>query len=263
MTLAPLVLAALLSANASGKTLVRQQQGTIVPAAEATDRPLISTMNCDLTHLRWNGSALVDIRANGWAMTGTVPQNPKVRPIPASAGAFSDANYYSLGSGSDALDVGTLSVCVVFTLDSLPGVGARLLVSDGLSGTDGWLLDISDTLSNIVYFNANAAATTGRAQTANTVVTGLNVACGGFDPAVASGTSYVKLNLGTYATKNKASAMTPATTRAAYVGRYFSAGFALTQGKIHEVCATSAAPSDAEWIAAMNEIKTKTGTVAW
>lgn len=263
MTTLPLLLAAALAANASGKTLVRQQQGTVVPIS-ATARPLISAVDCNLTHLRWNGSAMVDIRGSGWAMTGTVPQNAKAPPIPASAGVFSDANYYSLGSGSDALDAATISMCVVITYTSLPGLAGKVIANDGLANTDGWYLLTGDgTSANVVYFNALSAGSgaTGRANTAGTVIAGLNVICAGFNGS--TNTSAVKLNLGTYATKAKGSAMTLATTRAAYLGRYVSAGSSLAEGKIHEVCVSSAAPTDAAFIAAMNEVKTKTGTTAW
>lgn len=262
--LAALIVSAALASNGTGKTLVRSQPGTIVPSSGSAKPLIASSSTCDLTHLIWNGSRMVDLKASGWAQAGTVPQNPKAPPIPASGGVFSDANYYSLGTGADALDAATIAICVVVTFTSLPGSSTEVFVSNGLSNTDGFYWAVTDgATNNAVYFNAisSGSGTTGRAGTANGVLVGLNVVCGGFDGA--TNTTRVRLNLVASGTASKGSAMTAATSRVSYVGRYNGAGAALAHGKVHEVCASSATPTDALFAAVMNEVKAKTATTAW
>src|SRR5574340_1492774 len=81
----------------------------------AQRQPLIPDDAGTVSHVVFNGSSLVDRFGNSWTQNGTVPQVARSGRTPAGAGPFSDANYYSLGTGSDVLDfAGDFSACIVF-----------------------------------------------------------------------------------------------------------------------------------------------------
>ena len=93
-----------------------------------------------MAHVYFNGSQLVDKYGNAWTQNGTVPQVARRGRIPAGAGAFSDANYYSLGTGNDVLDfAGDFSACIVFTATDV-AAPVKVLFSNGASSVAGYYL---------------------------------------------------------------------------------------------------------------------------
>lgn len=178
----------------------------------------------------WDGSALVETSGLTWTQNGTVPQvAASTLPTTASSGAagpFSDANYYSNGTGADALDsTGDRFGCVAF----VPVTGANnVLISNGASGSAGHYVYQSPAGSFQFISNVPAAQV---AVTANVVSgSGFNVGCYW---RTANNIS-AKLNLGTTATVAAGAAETNGTAQTLFVGRYNAAGQP-TLGKILHV----------------------------
>ena len=100
--------------------------------------PLITEdANC-VAHVYWRNGALVDSKGNSWTMNGTVPQTGSAGSIPPGAGPFSDANYYSLGSGADVLDFSGdfTSTFVYFT--PIGSVDGWMFSNGSALGSPGW-----------------------------------------------------------------------------------------------------------------------------
>lgn len=255
MNTAALVLAVALSSNASGKTLVRQQPGTVVPVTSAC-RTVICNQGPVTAHVYFDGTQIKDAKGNAWAMNGTVPQVARSGSTPPGAGPFSDANFYSLGTGSDVLDFsGDFSICGILSPSAgdftIAGVGG-VWFSNGTYGSSGYFSG----------FNTSAQATSIASQTsvlasANATAAGrLSVVCWG-----RSGSSQVvKMNLGAYG--SAAQTYTPGTSVVARLGRYSATGQYVT-GTIYEVWFSSQTPSDALFTSIQQQVKSKLGITAW
>ena len=251
---AHLIVAALLASNSTGKTLVRVQQGTTVPQVMPIG-PLILDDANTVCHATWNGYTVVDQRC-AWAMAGTVPQVAKLGKVPAGAGAFADANNYTVGSGSDVMDfAGDFSLCVVYSVTAY--ANSPVLVSDGAANAAGYYLQQGSSGTVNLVTNSSGANSSGA--TVNTAsLSTVNVACAG-----RSGTTqHVKLNLGTIASK-AAATITAGTSQVLKMGRYDGTGSGLTAGTIYEVWASSTPASDALFTAVQQRVKTRLSITAW
>jgi hypothetical protein len=219
--------------------------------------PLIADDAGTVAHVRWNGSALVDSFGNSWTQNGTVPQVARSGRTPAGAGAFSDANYYSLGTGNDVLDfAGNFSGCVVSSITS--GANSPALLSNGAFNTAGYYVQHGGATGADVRITFNAAASNSPvADAAGTALNQINCICFGR----AGTTGYLKANLRTLVTAT-AGTMTAATATQARIGRYTDAGFAVA-GTIYEVWLSTTTPTDALFISIMNRVRSRAGVTAW
>jgi hypothetical protein len=248
--LAALLLPVVASAsNATGKTLVRSQQGTLVPITGYSG-PLIPDDPGTVVHVTWNGSALADSKGNTWTMGGTVPQVAKSGKVPAGAGVFSDSNYYSLGSGNDVLDfAGDFSLCIVFGLAA--GSSLDVMLAD-ITASTGYYIAANG--SNVAQFKQGVNSYV----TVNTLsTTDINVVCVGR----AGSALVLKANNG--AAVPGASTGTPATATIAYLGRFSSTGNAAAREKIYEVWASTSTATDYLFTMIQSRIKTRLGISAW
>jgi len=155
----------------------------------------------------------IDTRGNAWTQNGTVPAvlgpGPFV-PGRVGVGPFSDANYFSLGSGADVLDFsGDFSACFAFF--GGPSASGPGIFTDGVYNSAGWGVVL--TVSGAVNFWTASSAYD--LITASTVVPGPNIACVGR----AGSTKYAKLNVGTTASI-AAGSMAVGSSGAAMLGRY-------------------------------------------
>jgi hypothetical protein len=250
MTLSTFLLAAVLASNASGKTLVRQQQGALVSRPSAM-RPVFSEDAATVSHVWFKAGQIADTKGLTWTMTGTVPQVARSGSTPAGAGVFADANYYSRGTGSDEFDFSTSYTC--HALFSPPASFATfpVLVSAGDASTIGWVLQFTAGGAARIWANGQFA------DTVNTcAASALNVVSVGR----AAGTSYVKLNLGTSVTKT--AALTAATALVTKLGRFETTGLAFA-GVLYEVVCSSTAWDEASVVSAQTAAKSKLGVTAW
>jgi hypothetical protein len=207
-----------------------------------------------VAHVWWkDGTGFIDTQGNSWTANGTIPQVARTVNAPAGAGPFSDANYYSLGTGTDVLDfAGDLSACVIFS----DGVAAApVIFSDGTYQVDGYFIQTGG-VGGTFRHGAGVAAQFSAA-TANLVLSGLNIGCIGRAGATIS----AKLNLGTLAT-SVTGVPSPATTTPARLGRYSGAGNPWV-GNLYEAWFSTTTPSDALFTAIMQNVKAKLNITAW
>jgi hypothetical protein len=172
---------------------------------------------------------LIDTKGNVWTQNGTVPQNPSTWNAPPSAGVFSDANYYSLGSGVDVLDFAGGHTCtLVMSASSLSNTPSPL--SNGVYNTNGYYVQISPA----GVINYNVATPSMVSVSSSGVTTGsANV----YSFGRSGGTIYSKLNSG--ATVSASSSDTvPGTSATAKLGRYDLTTFPFVGG-IHELYCTT------------------------
>lgn len=253
--IAHVLIALVVSSNASGKTLVRQQQGTLVPMVGYSG-PLIADDPNTVAHVTWNGSALADSKGNAWAMTGTVPQVAKNGKTPPAAGAYSDSNFYGLGTGNDVLDfTGNFTFCAVLKITNTGGPVVPFI--NAASGTDGYWLQVGTgaTDTQAVFASGGNKAATAAAPVINGAI---NVVCMG-----RSGTTgYIKSNLGATVSVINVG-LTAATSNIAKIGKFESAGSSFSTGYTVELWWTTTTYTDALAIAVMQRVKNRTGTVAW
>lgn len=154
-----------------------------------------------------------------------------------SYGPFTDANYFSLGSGPDVLDfAGDFSACITFKgaadYSTLP-----VIFGNGAYPLDGYvaMFDAGGHFKMANWDGAEVSAQTTNLAPAST----LNVACFGR----AASTVYAKLNLGTIASASGATAV-PGITRQARLGRYNGANQQFP-GAIYEAWFSTDPASDA------------------
>lgn len=246
-----LILAAVLASNATGKALVRQQQGTIVPQS-AKIKPVITEDAGVVAHVWFNGTGIQDTKGNAWPMNGTVPQVARVPPRPSGSGPFMDAAWYSSATASDAFDVTTFTACVVFAGPS-SFTRFNAFVQAGDNSSKGWNVFLNQTTPTAGFYSfPSSSLSTSNAAVASAV----NVACWGHG----AGTSHVKLNLGSDSTSSRT--ITSDTGTASRIGNTAAANqyFGAT---IFEVYMTTTAPTDALFTSIMNEVKAKLGITAW
>ncbi len=185
-----------------------------------TPTPYVPTTTAAIT------SVPIDSAGLSWVTNGSPPAVASTAlPTTASTGAagpFSDANYYSQGTGSDALDsTGDRFGCVAFV--PVDTSGQVLFQNGGASATAGHFVAVTTTTGTFYFRSMNPTAVS--ATTANGATTGgFNVACWW-----RTGTSIsAKLNLGTTATNAAAGTEVAGTAYTAKIGRYESSGTAFT-----------------------------------
>lgn len=265
--LTAMLISVLLGSNASGKTMIRRQPGMIASIA-GYQGPLIADAPGVRAHGTWNGVSLMDSQGNVWATNGTVPQVAKNGKTPSGAGPFSDANYYTLGSGSDVLDfAGDFWGCIVFKLGASLPAGWTVLFDNGISGAGngGYVIQFDGSGAGTFRFSHyNSSGGTAYGQTANAALVGqINVGCFGR----IGNSPYAKLNLGATADAT-AGAFSVGTAFTAYLGRYNSTGLSFG-GTVLEMIFVNASPgadsaaADALWAGVANRVKTRAGITAW
>lgn len=236
------------------RTIIRPDSGRAI-ATSVQAGPLILADANTVVHVVWNGSAMVPLIGPAWTMNGTIPQVPRAGKTPAGAGPYSDANFYSLGTGNDVLDfAGDFSACLVFAVTS--GANSPVLFSNGTVSTNGWIAQNASAGGDLrVTFSTAGVAS----PTVDTFAlpSGLNVVCVGR----AAATGQIKANLRALVT-GSAGTITAATGTPARLGRYPSAGFALN-GTLYEAWFSTTTPSDALFTAIANRVKSRAGVTAW
>lgn len=205
-----------------------------------------------VSHVYWRGGAIVDALGNSWTMNGTVPQVSASGSVPPGAGPYSDANYYSLGSGSDVLDfAGDFTICLAFRPDTASA--NDVFVSNGTAAIAGW--SVQSNASSQARVNNYRSGATDSSATSNTIQASTpNVLCAG-----RSGSNLlVKLNSGSTATA-ACGTITTGSAYAAQIGRYNGGGSLNPDGSILEVLLTSSTPSDAVFSAFISAAFAKMG----
>lgn len=249
MTFAHIAVTLVLASNASGKTLVRTNQGTVVPVA-AYSGPLIADDSNTVCHATFNSAAIQDAKGCLWSMNGTVPQVAKSGKNPPGAGPYSVVNFYSLGTGNDALDfTGDWSACIVFSKTA--AATSNVIFSNGVSGASGYGIVLISGTTPYIYGTGAVAST------ANTVSTSaLNVVCAGRSNTSA----LVKLNLGALASGTYTYAA--GTSAVAYLGKWAS-GTPASEVTVHEAWFSTTTPTDALFTAIMQRVKLRAQVTAW
>jgi len=191
--------------------------------------------------------------ALAWTTNGTVPKTTISQSAPRGFGAehrgsgpFSDANYWSLGAGSDVLDFASdYTMCVIFNPTS---VAAQSFFYDNSANPAGTGHYTTLQAGGAVSY---AAQSHGIVTTTNVAVLGTtNVACGGRD--LGALLMRARLNNGVVA-EAAASAGGGSTSAVAYLGRYStSTGYAYN-GTISEVYFTTTKASSALITALTNQ----------
>lgn len=247
-----LLIVMLLASNADGKTLVRQQPGTMVTS------PPCKTLICGydgpaVSHVWFDGTTIRDTKGLAWSMEGTVPQVARSGSTPAGAGPYSDANYYSLAAPNPFQFAGDFWACFVFMGPTVTG-SYQTLGGAGGAGA-GW---IATTTSTNGY---GAAYFAGGVVTSTAVSVGVvNVLCLGRTGT----TGYAKLNLGAIASGTGTSTL--GTTMA--LGRSAAVTGQAFGSTVHELIGASASPgptatADALFTSIMQQVKFKMGITAW
>ncbi len=152
---------ALTAGSVTGTAIISAYYGDAVPTgfvrAIVGAGPLLNNSGSDLlVHAFVANGAWVDIKGNSWdthgiptfnasASLGTLGDGTKVAE---TVSGFSDSNYFSLGSGSDVLDFG--SIPFVVTLIYRGGAQFQTLISDHWDANSiGW--DIEGALIGIAF----------------------------------------------------------------------------------------------------------------
>ena len=215
--------------------------------------PLILDDAGTVAHVWFKGAGILDRYANTWTQNGTVPQVPRSGKTPAGAGAFADANCYSLGSGNDALDFAVpFSIAIVYKPNAL--TNNPVPISNGAVNTNGYVLQSG---AAVTAFFQSTAGSNAQAAVAAATVGQLNCVCCG----VSATQVLAKINLGAINAVAKV-ATTAATGTAMLLGRHGSAGLALN-GTIYEAWFSTTAPTDALFISIMNRVKERAAITAW
>lgn len=245
-------IALILASNASEKTLVRQQPGTIV-TSPVYQGPLVADDVNTVAHLTWNGTALVDSKGNTWGMQGVVPQITKNGKTPAGSGPYSDTAYYLSGAANDVLDFAGDFTGVIVWVPKTSNT-TRALAADGTYNVSGWVLSDRQTL----YISQSGGVSS--VAMGDPALDTLSVTCFGR----ASGKAVGKQNLGTFLTAAGAVTPTPATSTYAGIGRYESGGVGRNaSGIIYEAWFSSSTPTDALCTSIMQRVKLRVGLTAW
>jgi hypothetical protein len=213
--------------------------GSIFPALFDDDANTVA-------HVIFRHGALVDRQSNAWVQNGTVPQVPSgAFNIPPGGGPYGGISpYYLLGSGADVLDFpgGVFTISMVATPTSYPGVTSVSLINSD-NGTDGWFTSMGPTGAGRFVTRQPAVDQS----TTNVGSLGVPfVLCAGRDGT----NSMVKLNLGTIV--SAPSTYVVPITRPVFIGSFNGGASFPFPGIIHEILATSTAPSDAACIALAN-----------
>jgi hypothetical protein len=208
---------------------------TSPPGGGGKSTPLFTPDANVVVHVWWDGTALVAGKGPAWSMSGTVPQVAKslspVKPPRGSAGPFTTANYYYLGTGSDVLDfVGDFTACGVFKPNAL--ADGYSFMFENLGAITGWglYMNVNNGAMRLQYGTGSSSVELGSNGTAAAGVA--NVVCAGRS----GGTYYIKLNGNT--TASVVAAYGPDSTTIAKIGTFGANG---TPGVLIELYATTTA----------------------
>jgi hypothetical protein len=254
----PLLVALLLaSPGATSLGAVRSGSGA-ARGGDVTSGPLFLDDANTVAHVRWNGSAIVDLMGNAWAMTGTVPQVARSGKTPPSSGPYAAANYYTNGAGAEGLDfAGDFTVCIAWIAD---GSTTEQVLLANQDATTGWAVEGEGATRRFSFARRGCASAA--TVLSNLPLTSLNVGCAGR----AANSWLAKLNLGTTATNScgtyAGNCTTGANCRAA-LGVYLPGTLVPQLGKLVEVWATTTTAAEAAFIAYMTTAKTRGGITAW
>jgi hypothetical protein len=212
--------------------------GSIFPALFDDDANTVA-------HVAFRHGELIDLKSNAWVMpVNPVPQvTSGAFSIPPSGNLSNPTTYYTLGSGADVLDFpgGVFTIAIVATPANYAAPTSVLLANSNNS-TDGWFTSMTVTGNGRFVTRQPAASDL---STAN--IAALNVPfvlCAGRDGT----NSMVKLNFGTIV--SAATTYVAPVTRVVFLGN-LNGSFPFP-GVVHEILATTTAPSDAACIALAN-----------
>jgi hypothetical protein len=200
----------------------------------ATAGPLFAERAGTVSHVYWNGSALVDtVGGNSWSMTGTVPQVTEPTQAPPSAGPYGAAQYYD--GGTSLMEFGG-DWSVTMMLKSTTTGTQVVMGKQNTAQTNGWSCYLGNPNSQCqIHDGAIRTTTTGGALLANTptVVT--------FGKS--GGNCYIKLNLNATGTI-ACGTMTAASSDGVRLGRTGLNALYATATTIYEVIGATEAYSD-------------------
>lgn len=212
--------------------------------------PLITEDANAVCHAYFDGVSIQDTKGCTWTMVGTVPQVAGSTTVPASAGPFADANYYTQGTGSALSLVGDFTAAYVFIAPASVVTFPNLF-----SNTDAATVGYNSLLGSGKF--ANTVNGGGAFTAPAPLVTGVvNVGCMGRT----GGNTRIYLNAG--GPFSTAQTYTAAPGSAAFLGRWNSAGRPFNS-RIVEAYWTSTPVSDALCAAIIAEVKSKLSITAW
>lgn len=169
-----------------------------------------------VSHVYWDFDGFHDSKGNSWTTNGTIPVSAKdaTAGYPWRAGVFSDANYYSLGTGTSVLNFsGAPFLLVAVGISSaIPGATSCIFSNVNAGSTAGSAFYISNT-GTVGFFNYGAA---GIAST-NTITPGVPFV---MSAAQVGSTAYIKLNNGPVV--SGAAGFTSNTANAVTLGKFFN-----------------------------------------
>lgn len=216
--------------------------------------PLIADDANTVSHVVWNGTALVDSKALTWTQNGAVPQVANSPMFPSGftsaprsgSGPYSDSNNYT-STAANLQFAGDYTICVVFSLAST--ASAPMMYSQCSGSTRGYMMEAFPVGHMSVYNGAAAGGLTAATTANGPTIGGIDVVCGGRSGL----TQMIKLSMG--ATVSQAiSGVTQDTVESFHLGNYSqSTGFGVT-GTIYEVWASTDTASDTFYTAIQQRV---------
>ena len=240
----PILIADIAQTGLDGLIQSARKSPVVFSYPALTSGALIPNTSHTVSHVTWNGTALVEQYGVSWTQNGTVPQVSGAIASPlypngfsggarAGSGPYTDSNYYTAPANSPLAFAGDFTLCAVFNLSTLSAVNSTL-ASVGDGSTTGWYLEVP--AAGNLYLGVGSGGV--NVATANVAITqGVNVGCVGR----AGTTIYAQLNGGTVATQTGAGT-TQDTTDVAYLGRYTTTNF-FVHGYVYELWASTDTPS--------------------
>jgi hypothetical protein len=193
--------------------------------------PIITEDPSYVSHVYWDGSKIIDTKGLAWVVNGTVPllgsASGATAGLPSGAGPFSDANYYTNGSGSDVLDATGDRFGAAIVTGVSNGAG-NVLVCNGTPATAGHFIQI--TAGQAPTFSSEVPGNQATSSTTFTTVGQLAVICWW---RIGNNIN-IQCNLGLVATVNAGGAEVSGTSSQLYIGRYVNASNPFS-GTIHEI----------------------------
>jgi hypothetical protein len=192
-----------------------------------------------VSHVYVDGGALVDTQANSWAVNGSPTFNAEGTLTGLGGGALtaetvsglSDANYFSLGTGSDVLDFGDQPFIVTFIVKGGSAFALSVITDADDAAEDGW--KVTYLAGNWALKSDNLTGDSGSG------IDGSNYKVITFARR-ADDTTRCKVNGGAISQVIAAGALTAATAIVARIGRANNAG-ASFPGNIAEIRIASGA----------------------
>lgn len=199
----------------------------------ATHTPVIPEDDGTISHVYWDGNQLVDTKKLAWVRVGTPIVMPETPGFPSRVYPFSDANYYSLGSGASVLNFdGPFTFHIIF---SYSGAVQEIPFScSAANGSNGFCISLTGTTLNAIYQPSSYATTLPDTRTDPWICsTGITTASGiaGNMMFLLNGKLLKNFSGVTY-TKNSNAPV--------YIGRYASTGLPFLHGVYEVMCSTRA-----------------------